>query len=236
MKELVYNFRAGSPSIGTGPVWFGGRNDHSAGASISYSSVYLYLSSVTVASTFILVVLTARRRRASTMLLGALTGVSAFAVANGILEPFWYEGEAELISSYCMYNPNMMIRARLGVYIGLDHFNVTYQAHNDSGIDYNNVFPFVYGGRHLPEAEHKKRAFSLGLPNAVITTAEYMETSGGGFAWTRFSSAGYNLYTVTATYTGELGTGHFLRYKRKSALTGDFYFKIRFWGFKKSLL
>ena len=38
--------------------------------------------------------------------------------------------------------------------------------------------------------------------------------------------------TVSAAYTGELGTGHFLRYKRKSALTGDFYFKIRFWGFK----
>ena len=38
--------------------------------------------------------------------------------------------------------------------------------------------------------------------------------------------------TVTAVYTGELGTGHFLRYKRKSALTGYFYFKIRFWGFK----
>ena len=42
----------------------------------------------------------------------------------------------------------------------------------------------------------------------------------------------FNLFTVTAAYTGELGTGHFLRYKRKSALTGDFYFKIRFWGFK----
>ena len=41
-----------------------------------------------------------------------------------------------------------------------------------------------------------------------------------------------HIYTVSAVYTGELGTGHFLRYKRKSALTGDFYFKIRFWGFK----
>ena len=33
--------------------------------------------------------------------------------------------------------------------------------------------------------------------------------------------------TVSAAYTGELGTGHFLRYKRKSALTRDFYFKRR---------
>ena len=39
--------------------------------------------------------------------------------------------------------------------------------------------------------------------------------------------------TVSAAYTGELGTGHFLRYKWKSGLTGDFYFINEFLGFKK---
>ena len=43
---------------------------------------------------------------------------------------------------------------------------------------------------------------------------------------------GQMMGTVSAAYTGELGTGHFLRYKRKSVLTGDFYFKNGFWGFK----
>ena len=33
--------------------------------------------------------------------------------------------------------------------------------------------------------------------------------------------------------TGELGTGNFLRYERKSGLTGDFYFINEFLGFKK---
>ena len=40
------------------------------------------------------------------------------------------------------------------------------------------------------------------------------------------------IFAVSAAYTGELGTGHFLQYKRKSGLTGDFYFKNGFWGFK----
>ena len=49
---------------------------------------------------------------------------------------------------------------------------------------------------------------------------------------TRGDDVKYLQCTVSAAYTEELGTGHFLRYKRKSALTGDFYFKNRFWGFK----
>ena len=44
---------------------------------------------------------------------------------------------------------------------------------------------------------------------------------------------GADQITVSAAYTGELGTGHFLRYKRKSDFSGNFYFKNRFWGFKK---
>ena len=45
-----------------------------------------------------------------------------------------------------------------------------------------------------------------------------------------------NIDTVSAAYTGELGNGHFLRYKRKSGLTGDFYLINEFLGFKKPLL
>ena len=34
----------------------------------------------------------------------------------------------------------------------------------------------------------------------------------------------FHCNTVAAAYTGELGTGHFLRYNRKSTLTDEFYF------------
>ena len=49
---------------------------------------------------------------------------------------------------------------------------------------YNNRFEMAFGGYACgPKPENKLRAIERGLPNPVITVAEYMDTSGGGFQW-----------------------------------------------------
>ena len=66
----------------------------------------------------------------------------------------------------------------------------------------------------------------LALISVDIISGVYCIVAGFGTRQPQVST------TVSAAYTGELGTGRFLRYKRKYALYGEFYFKNRFWGFK----
>ena len=58
---------------------------------------------------------------------------------------------------------------------------------------YNNRFEMAFGGYACgPKPENKLRAIERGLPNPVITVAEYMDTSGGGFQCaTKIPQAGH---------------------------------------------
>ena len=159
-------------------------------------------------------VLTARRRRISTFFIGCLCCGSLFSILNGKIDPSWHVGKADILSSYCMFDPTMFVRGEVGLNIGLSHFNITYRysklinktvlnlalfiiffrTFNDPhlNISFNNHFDFFFGGRHQAIYSYKRRAFDLGLPNAMISVAEYMETSGGGFQWaSNYPTAGY---------------------------------------------
>ena len=184
--NLFYNLSRFVPG---GPSYFGGRNDHSAayerdGIVIATVSIGLYVP-------FVLSVLTARRRRLSTLFIGTLVIASGAAIAVGLLEPRWSVGTATIVSTYsATRQPGMTasIRADILLEIGLSHYNVTYsnywQEDNIRKFYYNNRFEMAFGGHACgPKPDNKKRAMEMGLPNPVITVTEYMDTSGGGFEW-----------------------------------------------------
>ncbi len=197
MKSLLGSFtethRATSSRIGWGPAYFGVRNDTAAVFSLELMTLYYGTGAAYVALLFC--VMSARRRRISTLLIGTVILVTAFTIANGLTDNRWYVAESVVRASYCNFDPSLTppLEALVQVRLGLDHYNVTYRAESMRGVYYNNRFDLVYGGRQrVIEYEHKLRAIALGLPNPVVTVAEYMETRGDGFQWgVRFPAAGY---------------------------------------------
>ena len=184
IESLVRQLRNSSGRIGIGPAYFGYRND--IPAVVCPQLVLLYSVTVLVYSAFLLGVFSARSRRISTFYIGSLTILNFFVIVNSLFEPMWLTGKSAILSSYCMFDPTMFVRAEIGLNIGLDHFNVTYEVKDDGRFSafYNNRFELSFGGRHTYQPpSYKLQAFGEGLPNPMISVAEYMETFGGGFYW-----------------------------------------------------
>ena len=197
---LFRAFRFGSPSVGWGPTYYGGRND--IPAAYDQETILIALAAATVYLLFVLSVITARRRRLPTFLVGSIVVAAGVAIAVGLLQPKWAIGRADMVTSYCVFNPGMYIKGSVQLDIGLDHYNVSYYnshiAPSDRGDEhnfefyYNDRFEMVFGGKFLKKPKNKMRAIELGLPNPVIVVAEYMDTVGGGFQWgSAIPAAGY---------------------------------------------
>ncbi|XP_059095294.1 dual oxidase maturation factor 1-like [Tigriopus californicus] len=198
MESIVNSFkyvssftnRHGSDEIGWGPVWFQQRRD--LRADFHQQSIALYLCMSTLGLTFILGVLTARRRRVPTLILGTLVLTTTFVLIEAFLVPEWYVGQTKLTCSYCIYKPHLKVKGSLGLHVGLDHFNITFIADDLFNVYFNDEFPLTYGGRRGLEEEYRLLAIQKGLPNPVITVAEYLDQRGGAFQWgASFSAAGY---------------------------------------------
>jgi len=205
-----------------GPAYHGTRNDHPA--AYDRTTAILTLAAVTLYLPFVLSVVTARRRRISTLLIGTVLAASAAAIAVGLTEPLWSVGTAHLVSSYCHFQEGTFVPAELTLSIGLTHYNVSYENVAISAstvIDpevsmtkgfapgysfpenmdffYNDQFEMVFGGTFLPKPRNKLRAIEQGLPNPMIIVTEYMDTFGGGFKWgLAIPAAGY--YASVALY------------------------------------
>lgn len=198
MESIVKSFnyvssftnRHGSDEIGWGPVWFQQRQD--LRADFHRQSIVLYICMITLSLTFILGVLTARRRRVPTLILGTLVLTTTFVLIEAFLVPHWYVGHTKLTCSYCIYKPHLKVKGSLGLYIGLDHFNITFISEDHANVYFNDEFSLTYGGRRGLEQDYRLLAIQKGLPNPVITVAEYLDQRGGAFQWgASFSAAGY---------------------------------------------
>jgi len=200
--RLFFNVSRFSPG---GPAYFGGRNDHSP--AYEHDAILIATVATALYIPFVLSVLTARRRRLSTFFIGTLVIASGAAIAVGLVEPRWSVGTATIVSTYSSHRqPGMTasVRADILLEIGLSHYNVTYsnwrQEDKIRKFYYNNRFEMAFGGHACgPKPDNKLRAIEMGLPNPVITVAEYMDTSGGGFEWaTAIPQAGH--YTKHLLY------------------------------------
>merc|ERR1711953_440691 len=111
----------------------------------------------------------------------------------GICGCGWHTAEAEISSAYRAFSTEK-VRGMIGVYIGLDHVNITLNAmpqyYNGSmDINFNERFGFEKPDQLQVEF---KKGLKKGLPFPILTVAEYMSVDAEGFCWGRnYRQAGY---------------------------------------------
>merc|ERR1719367_790939 len=111
----------------------------------------------------------------------------------GICGCGWHTAEAEISSAYRAFSTKK-VRGMIGVYIGLDHVNITLSAmpqyYNGSmDINFNERFGFEKPDQLQVEF---KKGLKKGLPFPILTVAEYMSVDAEGFCWGRnYRQAGY---------------------------------------------
>jgi dual oxidase maturation factor 1 len=105
----------------------------------------------------------------------------------------WHTAEAEISVAYKSFS-NEKIDAIIGVYIGLDHVNVTLSAmpnfdNHTIDVNFNERLNF---GSPTDLKDGFKAALQKGLPFPILTVAEYMSVDAEGFCWGRnYRQAGY---------------------------------------------
>jgi dual oxidase maturation factor 1 len=105
----------------------------------------------------------------------------------------WHVATAEISSAYKAFSVDK-IMGRVGVYIGLDHANVTLDA---MPIYYNGSMDVHFNERFTWNSptqlkEEYRSALIKGLPFPILTIVEYMAVDAEGFCWGRtYREAGY---------------------------------------------
>ncbi|KAF5287283.1 hypothetical protein FQR65_LT02156 [Abscondita terminalis] len=104
----------------------------------------------------------------------------------------WHVGSATISSTYRAFSKEK-INASLGVYIGLQHLNVTLQGMNGSklstDIDFNEQFMWLTSDKM---GTTFKEAIKRGLPYPILTVAEYFSLGQEGLSWGgQYRAAGY---------------------------------------------
>merc|ERR1719273_2406287 len=114
----------------------------------------------------------------------------------GIYGCGWHVAEAEISSAYRSFS-NEKIQGRIGIYIGIDHVNITLLAMPEY---YNKTMDVAFNERfdfERPDQLQKeyKKGLKKGLPFPILTVAEYMSVDAEGFCWGRnYRQAGYYTY------------------------------------------
>jgi len=200
--------RLGSPTIGWGPTYYGSRR---LAFPVDLSLDALLLDSSLAASVVALVLCVAstRGRRLPTLLVGSVVLLAGYALLNGLTAPRWLVAEQAISSSFCVYTPFKVTHGYLKVGVGLSHYNVSYSDMNDPDVAYNDRFELVFGGPRFAvdgRSHHKLLAIRHGLPNPMITVAEYLEDgiwgralpAAGVYARAWLYAAGCGLLTACA--------------------------------------
>jgi len=105
----------------------------------------------------------------------------------------WHVATAEVASAYKAFSVER-IMGRVGVYIGLDHANITLDAmpiyYNESmDVHFNEEFRWE---SPMQLKKEFKEALVKGLPFPILTVVEYLAVDAEGFCWGRnYREAGY---------------------------------------------
>ncbi|KAF5282432.1 hypothetical protein FQA39_LY17547 [Lamprigera yunnana] len=104
----------------------------------------------------------------------------------------WHVGYTSVSSTYRAFSKEK-INASLGVYIGLQHVNVTLQGTNgtkwSTDVDYNEQFMWLTSDKM---GTTFKEAIKRGLPYPILTVAEYFSLGQEGLSWGgQYRAAGY---------------------------------------------
>merc|ERR1711962_504825 len=101
----------------------------------------------------------------------------------------WHVAEAEISSAYRSFS-NEEIQGRIGIYIGIDHVNITLLAMPEY---YNKTMDVAFNERFgFERPDQLREEYKKGLTFPILTVAEYMSVDAEGFCWGRnYRQAGY---------------------------------------------
>ena len=153
---------------------------------VDMGNVWIGLSFAVLYSLFIMLVITARGRRVSTLALGSLYFITLYAFVYGLTDSQWFVAhETDFVSSYCVYNRSLAVaKADLKVKVGLKSFNVSYVSHDENTFSYSEYFEFESDGwpsslkvRHLISKGLYKTDDTFFLPSKDPTTVHALDVS-----------------------------------------------------------
>lgn len=174
-----------------GPTLYPEPNRTSVIADVQALTVYIVFATLLVA--FFVVMPGIRKERFTTFTSVLLSLFVGGTTLIGICGCGWHTAEAEISSAYRAFSTEK-VRGMIGVYIGLDHVNITLNAmpqyYNGSmDINFNERFGFEKPDQLQVEF---KKGLKKGLPFPILTVAEYMSVDAEGFCWGRnYRQAGY---------------------------------------------
>ncbi|XP_055328058.1 dual oxidase maturation factor 1-like [Paramacrobiotus metropolitanus] len=172
--------------------------------------IYTALAATFVA--FLLIIPGIRHNKTSTLIILAGSMFVLASIAIGLFSPNWHVASSTLLASYKRSTPATM-RGRIGVYIGLESFNVTLEVTEGNhsyrdlesddflfsdpsdGPDSGGLLQFNerYSFRAVDDVQKQyQKSLKRGLPYPILTVAEVMSMDAGGFTWGRsYRLAGY---------------------------------------------
>jgi len=174
-----------------GPTLYPESNRTSVIADVQALTVYIVFATLLVA--FFVVMPGIRKERFTTFTSVVLSLFVGGTTLVGICGCGWHTATAEISSAYRAFS-NEKIQGRIGVYIGLDHVNVTLAAmpryyNQTMDVNFNERFDFE---RPDQLKEEYRKGLKKGLPFPILTVAEYMSVDAEGFCWGRnYRQAGY---------------------------------------------
>lgn len=175
-----------------GPAFYGYSNRTSVTGDISMVACCLFF--LTLYMAFLIIFPGIRKQRFTTFVTVTLSLFVGNVIMITKLGSSWHIGRTRISSTYSALSREL-ITADLGVYIGLDHVNITLRAvpYDNSSlvedIDYNERFNW-HGVHEM--SEHYYEALVRGLPFPILTVAEYFSLGQEGFCWGgEYRAAGY---------------------------------------------
>jgi len=174
-----------------GPTLYPESNRTSVIADVQALTVYIVFATLLVA--FFVVMPGIRKERFTTVTSVILSLFVGGTTLVGIYGCGWHVTEAEISSAYRSFS-NEKIQGRIGIYIGIDHVNITLLAMPEF---YNKTMDVAFNERfdfERPDQlkEEYKKGLKKGLPFPILTVAEYMSVDAEGFCWGRnYRQAGY---------------------------------------------
>ncbi|XP_074032400.1 dual oxidase maturation factor 1 [Leptinotarsa decemlineata] len=140
---------------------------------------------------FLIIFCGIRKERCSTFCAVTLSLFIGATILITVYGSAWHVSRVSTVSTYRAFSTEKVI-ADIGVYVGLNHVNITLQGSSNNwttDIDFNERFLWLDS---YQMGSSFKEALVRGLPFPILTVAEYFTVGQEGLAWGgRYRAAGY---------------------------------------------
>ncbi|CAL4122983.1 unnamed protein product, partial [Meganyctiphanes norvegica] len=176
--------------------WEGGptlyMNDNRTSASTDYAILTIILAFLTVLLAVVTILPGIIKQRITSLCIISLSLLSGLTIFLGKYGSCWNVGQGKIYTSYKVFS-KQKINATMGIFIGLQHMNVTLKAlpDDDRYMDVNFNEQFIWE-KPTDMREQYKLALMKGLPYPILLVAEHFTLNAEYFVWGfYYRSAGY---------------------------------------------